>query len=523
MKSDTLQLVGRDSNLLWPMGLACMAGGLTVLTLPPFSLLIAVPVAFSALFLVLRNASTLRAFLVGWAFGLGQFGLGISWIAESFYVDAERFGALALPAVAGLSAGLAIFPAIAAALFAGLAQRRPLSGIAASLLLATCWVAGEWLRGHVLTGFPWNLAAYALVDYATLRQPAAWVGSYGLSFLTVLVGVMPGAAYSAVPRQRSAILALCTMAVIGFWGAGTLRLGTEAPSPGVDLRIVQGNVPQREKWAPGNREATLERYLDLSSRSGNVDLLLWPETTFPGFLDEDAAARARITGSLPEGTLLLTGVPDRVEIDAGTRYFNTVQAYDSSGEILTGYAKHHLVPFGEYVPFRGWLPIARLTEGLGDFTPGPGPRTLALPGAPLVAVAICYEIIFPGHVVDVLFRPDWIFNATNDAWFGTSIGPEQHLAAARMRAVEEGLPVVRAANTGISAIIDANGDVVARLDTGETGVIDASLPGARAPTPYARFGDWTMLVLIVASWSLVYSFGLVRRRLDAEKSTMEEW
>ena len=160
---------------------------------------------------------------------------------------------------------------------------------------------------------------------------------------------------------------------------------------------------------------------------------------------------------------------------------------------------------------------------MGDFTPGPGPRTLALPGAPLVAVAICYEIIFPGHVVDVLFRPDWIFNATNDAWFGTSIGPEQHLAAARMRAVEEGLPVVRAANTGISAIIDANGDVVARLDTGETGFIDASLPGARAPTPYARFGDWTMLVLIVASWSLVYSFGLVRRRLDAENSTMEEW
>ena len=522
MKSGARQRVDRDIDLLPRMGLGWVAGGLTVLTLPPFSLLIALPAAFSGLFLVLRHVSTGRAFLVGWAFGLGQFGFGISWIAESFYVDAERFGVLALPAVAGLSAGLALFPAMAAALFALLAQRRPIGGVAASLLLATCWVAAEWLRGHVLTGFPWNLAAYALVDYAAPRQPAAWVGSYGLSFLTVLVGALPGASLSAAPRHRSAILLLCASAVLGAWSAGALRLETEVSSPGVDLRVVQGNVPQREKWAPGNREATLERYLELSSRPGNVDVLLWPETAFPGFLDEDAAARARIAATLPERTLLLTGVPDREQGNAGTNYFNTVQAYDSSGEILTGYAKHHLVPFGEYVPLRGWLPIERLTEGLGDFTPGPGPRTLALPGAPPVAIAICYEIIFPGHVVDDLSRPGWIFNATNDAWFGTSIGPVQHLASARMRAVEEGLPVVRAANTGISAVIDANGDVVARLDTGETGVIDAGLPGTRRPTLYARFGDWTLLALILACWALGWAVGAAGLRPDSEKSRTGE-
>jgi apolipoprotein N-acyltransferase len=519
MISRAMSAETRGFCLLVHMSLAFAAGGMTVLSLPPFSLLATVPVTFSTLFVALRNLATLRAFLVGWAFGVGQFGFGISWIAESFFVDADRFGALAVPAVAGLSAGLAIFPALAAALFAGIARRRAIGGIAASLLLATCWTAAEWLRGHMLTGFPWNLAGYALVDYAALRQPAAWVGSYGLSFLTVFIGVLPGGAISALPRERLSTLAFGATAFLAVWSAGALRHSAGAPmSPNVDLRIVQGNVPQREKWAPGSRELTLERYLELSSRPGSIDILLWPEAAFPGFLDEDAAARARVAAILPDGRLLLTGVPDRVETDEGASYFNTVQVYDGSGQALAGYAKHHLVPFGEYVPLRGWLPIERLTEGLGDFTPGPKPRTITLLGAPPVAVAICYEIIFPGHVVDDRLRPDWVFNATNDAWFGTTIGPEQHLASARMRAVEEGLPVVRAANTGISAIIDANGDVVERLDTGETGIIDARLPGALRATLYARLGDWTLLALILGCWTLIWIAGENRRLLDAGKS-----
>lgn len=265
---------------------------------------------------------------------------------------------------------------------------------------------------------------------------------------------------------------------------------------------MQGNIPQDEKWAPGSREKTLARYLDLSTRPGPVDVLLWPETAFPGFLDESAAAKSRIADALAEGTLFLTGAPDRAEIGSGWAYSNTLQAYDGSGRLLAKYAKHHLVPFGEYVPLRGWLPFQRLTEGLGDFTPGEGPRTLVLPGIPPVAAAICYEIIFPAHVVDDRVRPGWIFNATNDAWFGASIGPEQHLASARMRAVEEGVPVVRAANTGISAIIDATGGVVERLDTGETGVIDAPLPGARPSTLYSQFEDMTLLALIAGCWGL---------------------
>ncbi|WP_425053730.1 apolipoprotein N-acyltransferase [Psychromarinibacter sp. S121] len=496
---------------------AISAGGLSVLTLPPFSILLFVPVAYATLLVLLRHLPVAKAALVGWAFGLGQFGFGLSWIAESFYVDAERFGAMAIPAVAGLSASLAAFPAIASALFTAIARRRAIEGVAACLLFATCWTAAEWLRGHVLTGFPWNLAGYALVDYAALRQPAAWVGSYGLSFLVLLVGTLPAPALLTEVRPRWSIPVLGLWIVVATWSAGVARLQLEPPGPpGLDLRIVQGNVPQQEKWAPENREATITRYLDLSTRPGSVDILLWPETAFPGFLDEDSGARSRIAAAIPDEGLLLTGVPDRVSTNEGIRFFNTVQAYDQTGRSLTGYAKHRLVPFGEYVPFRGWLPIERMTEGLGDFTAGTGPRTLAFPGVPLVAVAICYEIIFPGHVVDGLFRPDWIFNATNDAWFGTSIGPEQHLASARMRAVEEGLPIVRAANTGISAIIDANGDLVARLGTGETGVINAALPSAHPPTLYARFGDWTLLVLVVSCWATAAA-GRLRKTTSLRK------
>ena len=521
MKPVILNCFALRKRLLSRMTLGFAAGPLTVLTFPPFSILLLVPVAYSALFVGLRDLSFGRAFLVGWAFGLGQFGFGISWIAESFYVEPERFGALATPAVAGLSAGLAIFPAIAAVLFVEIARRGAMGSLLACLLFATSWTAAEWLRGHVLTGFPWNLAGYALVDYAALRQPAAWVGSYGLSFLTVFVAALPGAALMAVGRQRLIISLMPLAGIVTMWAVGTLRLQSDAPQPpDVDLRIVQGNVPQEEKWAPENREATFALYLELSTQPGDFDVLLWPETAFPGFLDEDAQARARIAAALPYGSVLLTGVPDRVLSEDGTRYFNTVQAFDDTNEILTGYAKHHLVPFGEYVPFRGWLPIERLTAGLGDFTPGPGPRTLALPGMPLVAVAICYEIIFPGHVVDDMFRPDWIFNATNDSWFGTSIGPEQHLASARMRAVEEGLPVIRAANTGISAVIDANGEIIARLDTGERGIIDADLPSAQPPTPYALFGDW-MLALILASWSWALAANATANYRRMRKTVMQ--
>lgn len=515
--------------LRWPKTLslrpflAAGAGALSVLVLPPYSLLVFLPIAYATLLFCLRGLSTRTAFLVGWSFGLAQFGLGISWIGESFFVDADRFASLAIPAVASLSAFLAVFSGVAAAVFAHLSIRHVITGVTAALLFATCWTGAEWLRGHILTGFPWNLAGYAFVDYSALRQPASWFGIFGLSFLAVFTGALPGVALAVPFRVRWSALAVFAVMTVSIYGLGALNLASPAPAgTDIELRIVQGNIPQQQKWAPGSRDRTLTRYLGLSAGPGSFDVLLWPETAFPGYLDEDDETRTRIAGNLPEGTVLLTGVPDRVASESGALYFNTVQAYESSGKSLAGYAKHHLVPFGEYVPFGEWLPIKRLTEGLGDFTKGPGPRTFALPGIPLVAIAICYEIIFPGHVVDRLFRPDWIFNATNDAWFGTSIGPEQHLASARMRAVEEGLPVIRAANTGISAVIDAKGEIVSRLDIGVTGVIDAPLPGAGERTPYGRFGDWMLLALVGCAWALFWLAGHLCRYCAIAKQKKEQ-
>ncbi len=486
------------TRLAWSIA-AIAAGVSAVLSLPPFSIFVFVALSYGTLFLLVRGHKPKRSFLAGWFFGLGYFSAGLWWITESFFVDAERFGAYAVPAVVGLSGLLAVFPGAAMAAFAALYRNERSPDPRQAVHFAACWAGAEWLRGHVLTGFPWNLAAYATADFAILRQPAAWFGSYGLSFVVVLIGVL--ATQALVSRRRWPFVALLS-ALIGsvFVFVKTDITQVKPAAKQLSIRIVQGNFAQREKWAPGAREAAISRYLRLSVEGGPTDAVLWPETAFPGFLDEDENAKARIFAGLPTGSVLLTGAPDRTTNAGGPRYFNTVQIYGPSGKLIGEYAKHRLVPFGEYVPLRNWLPVERLTVGLGDFTPGPGPTTIVVSDIPPFAAIICYEIIFPGHVVDGLKRPKWIFNASNDAWFGNSIGPEQHLTAARMRAVEEGLPVVRAVNTGISAVIDASGRVIERLELEQAGTIDVKLPPAFPPTLYARFGDSMLLPLLLAVW-----------------------
>ncbi|MBL8675459.1 MAG: apolipoprotein N-acyltransferase, partial [Rhodospirillales bacterium] len=338
-----------------------------------------------------------------------------------------------------------------------------------------------------------------------LAQPAAWVGSYGLSALTVALLGLP-AALTAVPRIG---LGLAALALAAPFAAGALRLApsTQA-SPAVSLRLVQPNVPQGEKWRRELRDRHFEQLMRLSTleRPAATKVVIWPETATPFVFAESPDYRRMAARIVPPGGYLLLGAPRGAMTPAETAVappggqrpiWNSLHAVDGGGAILATYDKIHLVPLGEYLPLRRWFPILADTIGRGSFEAGAERRTIRLPGLPAMAVVICYEVIFPGAVVDGADRPGWILNVTNDSWFGESSGPHQHLVSARMRSIEEGLPQIRVANTGISAVIDPYGRIEARLGMNKTGVIDHELPAALPPTFYARWSDWTFLALLV--------------------------
>jgi len=482
---------------------AFLLGALATTALPPLHLLPLLLVAFSGLLWLIETSRSWRsAAAIGWAFGCGYFLTGLYWIGHSFLVDAERFGLFAVPAVVGLSAFLALFPAAAASLTKLIGGR----GAGQVLAFATAWTAAEWLRGHVLTGFPWNLVGYAWTVSDAPIQFAALAGIYALSFLTVVIGSLPALAFlGGGPRwRRWSPLVVAIGLTAALWTGGMMRLAGAGSGEVADirLRLVQANVPQSMKWDPDERLRIALRYLELS-QSGDasaVTHLVWPETALPFFLTEELELRAAIGAAIPDGGVLLTGSPRRtLSPDGRPELWNSLLAIAGDGSVIAAYDKAHLVPFGEYMPLRSLLPFEKLTEGTIDFSAGPGRRTLSLAGLPPFSPLICYEIIFPGAVVGDGPRPAWLLNVTNDAWFGESIGPYQHFAMARVRAVEEGLPLVRAASTGISAVVDGYGRVVARLGLNETGVVDAPLPQALdGPTPYARLRDLPLLGLLAA-------------------------
>jgi apolipoprotein N-acyltransferase len=274
------------------------------------------------------------------------------------------------------------------------------------------------------------------------------------------------------------------------------------------LRVVQPNIAQTLKWVPAERARNFERLLELTaspaaSGAAPVTHVIWPETAVPFFLERDAGARQAMASVTPSGGGIITGAPRvRTEADGGNRFWNSLHAVDGSGAVVASYNKSHLVPFGEYMPLRGILPVGGIAAGATDFSSGPGPATLQVPGLPPFSPLICYEVIFPGAVKDSGNRPDWLLNVTNDAWYGNSAGPHQHFAISRVRAVEEGLPLVRSANTGISGIVDGYGRVTAYLALGERGIVDAGLPRALPITPYGQVGD-IILVVLLMSFSLV--------------------
>ena len=491
---------------LWPLGLAALAG---------------------LVWLIYRQSSGKRAFLVGWLFGVAHFTLTNNWIATAFTYQAEMPAALGWLAVPLLSLYLAVWPGLAALCAWIFANRAGL--VAFALAFGAAWIGAEWLRSWVFTGYIWGPVSMMLLG--GWERPGAamllpFTGTYALSGIAI---AFAGTAAWAVHEAR-------WLVAIGL--AAILALLMLVPPPesrdgALAVTLVQPNLRQEELDRPDLFDEQFQRIAALSTprEPGKRRLVLWPESAVPDYLREGypwryyvrmtagadpGFARYRLGQTIGEGSLLLTGAQDlqigmRDGREAAIGAYNVVTPVDADGNLGPRYAKAHLVPYGEYLPMRGLLEplgLSRLVAGSIDFVPGPGPRTIDLGTHGKAGMQICYEIIFSGEVVDPKLRPDYIFNPSNDGWFGTW-GPPQHLAQARLRAIEEGLPVLRSTTTGISAIIDARGVVRHHIGRNRAERIDTVIPPAKAPTWFAQAGHWLTLV-----WTIVLVAGsLVATRL----------
>ena len=517
----------------WYASLTALLGGLAAgLAHPPFGLLPGL-LGYSLILLRLETVGGSRplrgAFWLGWMAGLGYFGVSTWWIAEPFLVDPRVHGWMAPFAVVLMAGGLAIFWGLA-----GLGYRamRP-RGVWKVLVFAGVFAATEWLRGHVFTGFPWNLPGESWRAGSAPSQAAALVGAYGLTWITLAVASAPAVLMLPIRRLAQAGAMVATgVALIALYGGGAGRLAAArtiyAPDAPV-LRVVQADIDQKEKWRSENLDQIFNTYAALTTQPAarRPDIIIWPEGALPAVINDLIAPGSlygpRFREMIQPGQTLLMGA-NRAEPDGRGkyRYFNTLIAFRSDSQslrVVGVYDKHRLVPFGEFMPLgdlAGRLGIRSLVHMTEDFTPGPPPRPLRIPGAPAVQVLICYEALFPG-LASGGERPAWILNVSNDAWFGATSGPWQHLNIASYRAIEQGLPIIRATPTGVSAVIDAQGRVLAGKSLGlaRVGVIDARLPSAATPTVYSRLGDWPFGGLLALSAGAGFSGRRRRRRPDS--------
>jgi apolipoprotein N-acyltransferase len=501
-----------------PRWLALALGAFAATGFQPLGLWPLALLAIGAFLVLVERAPGWRsAALLGWLFGLAHFTFANSWIATAFTYQAQMPAALGWVAVPLLALYLAVYPALAAA-GAKLVARRD-SRVSLVLAFAGCWTVSEWLRGWVFTGFPWDPFGVVLLgpfDRPGLAALAPWMGTYALSGLAALLGC--GVVLALRERRwLSAVLAAVLLPIGMLLPAGKSAEGT------LRFTLVQPDVRQEQLDEARFYEANFQKTAALtrSEHSGARRLVLWPESALPDYLREGypqgyynaetafadpLLARRRVGRVIGPGSLLLTGAVDlKIARGHAVGAYNAVTALDASGAIVGSYDKAHLVPYGEYLALR-WLlePLGarRLVAGSIDFIPGPGPRTLDLGPWGKAGVQVCYEIVFSGHVVDRAHRPDYIFNPSNDGWFG-AFGPPQHLAQARLRAIEEGLPILRATTTGISAVIDASGVVRARLPMHRAGRLDGTIPPAAPPTLFARLGNglplaWALVFLLLA-------------------------
>jgi apolipoprotein N-acyltransferase len=509
------------------VAIAFIAGAASTLALAPFNAWPILFLTFPVLVWLVDGAAAGRlggvgaAAIAGWWFGFGYFLAGLYWIGFAFLVDADKFAWLLPIAVVALPAGMALYTAFGLALARLLWTR----GALRVLILAATLTAAEWLRGHVVSGFPWNAFGYALTGPLALAQASALIGLWGMTFLAVAIFASPAvlADHPGDSPRRFLAPAASVAILLALAGYGAIRLAQHPTSfvSGVRLRIMQPNLTQDERFNYGAKQRVMQRYLALSDRatgpqtSGVKDVthLIWPESAFPFYLAREADALAQIASLLARHSVLITGAVRAAAMapSGAVRAYNSVYVIDRDGSIAGIYDKVHLVPFGEYLPFTDFLEslgLISLTKMPGGFLAGDRRRLMTVPGAPSMLPLICYEVIFPDAAVPRGERPGWLLNLTNDGWFGISTGPHQHFQQARVLAIAEGLPLVRAANTGISAVVDPLGRIIKELPLGPEGVLDSGLPQPIAPTPYARIGDYIAYALVAAGLLL----GLARRR-----------
>ena len=493
----------------WPKLVALLLGAVSATGFAPLHLWPLTLLALAGwMALVARSAKGSRALGTGWAFGVGHFVIGLNWIATAFTYQAAMPAWLGWIAVGLLSLYLAVYPALAAWGAWMIKPKGDTHFAAPSYLLAfaSLWSLTEWLRSWIFTGFAWNPLGVIAVPHAA--APAAWIGTYGMSGIVCLLA----AVLILVWFRRRVAAATLFGSLVVLWGAAFLsQMGSAADaavrSKGaqrIPITVVQPNVGQEDKWEGSKADLNFEKLARLTTpKNDKPRLILWPEAAVPDYLEpgypapyydrSPVEARMRLIKLMNPDDLMLLGAL-KLELDrdgdvVGAR--NAVMTVHADATLGPRYDKAHLVPYGEYLPMRPILSaigLSRLAPGDIDFWPGPGARTLDLGSFGRAGLQICYEIIFSGQVVDRAHRPDFIFNPSNDAWFG-GWGPPQHLAQARLRAIEEGLPVVRATPTGISAVIDANGRVLESLPMHRAGRIDTTLPPAHAPTLFARYGN----------------------------------
>lgn len=456
------------------VGLALGFGALACFAFAPFNLFPLIFISFPALYLLLKNArSVWQAFVTGWMFAFAHLVGDLHWMSGALFVDLASFWWVLPLSLCGLPLLLSLYYGIAGALAWRLFARAKTGAFA---MLAVLWTLADLARAHFFTGLPWDIAGYVWADWLPVLQSTAWIGIEGLTCVTLLAA-FAGAAWFEARRPWLAMVALCVLPVLAIGGAMRLAGAQDSFVPDVRLRLVQADQAQAMKWRADQREANLVHLMratfDAPQADGRVTHYLWPETATSYYLTQEPLVRSAIAARMGKGTALVTGTVRR---DAQGRYYNSMIAMDDRGNVVAGYDKYHLVPFGEYVPLRDYLPLPMISAFGSNFTAGDAIRTIRVQGLPPVGPLVCYEAIFSGEVVEQDDPPSFLLNATNDGWYEGTIGPVQHFLMVRVRAIEEGMPLVRVANKGITAVIDPWGRVTARAVDGQAGFVDADLP-----------------------------------------------